>query len=230
MSRFAALVVLSLCCAAMAQESPTPIPNLAPVEPTSPAVTPSPTPTRSVQVRFVPPPMEGKISLGIFDEHGQLVRILQREAKIDDFIAEADSLSTSWDGKNDEGEDVPPGKYHARGYTVGELKVQQIEPADTSRGSDRVTVNLVKNPLMSKAHPSIDFSVGSDSVGIFLKTADGLPLFTLSQTPNPVHLSISKNGKRTVDVWQSDGTNQMQFRISNLDQIMEFDCGTFDLK
>jgi len=174
--------------------------------------------------------MEGKISLGIFDEHGQLVRILQREAKIDNLTTEADSLSTSWDGKNDKGDDAPPGKYHARGYSVGELEVQQIEQADSSRGSDHVTVNLVKNPLMSKAHPSIDFFVGSDSAGIFLKTADGLPLFTLSQTPNPVNLSISKSGKRTVDVWQNDGPNQMQFRVSNLDQIMEFDCGIFDLK
>ena len=90
-------------------------------------------------------------------------------------------------------------------------------------------MNLVENPLMSKTQ-SIDFSVGSDLAGTFLKTSDGLPLFALSQTPNAVNLSISKNGKRTVDVWQSDGTNEMQFRVSNVDQVMEFDCGTFDLK
>jgi hypothetical protein len=231
MSRFAVLVLLSICCAAVAQESPTPSPTSSPVETASPAATPSPTPpTRAVPIRFVPPPMEGTLSLGIFDEHGKLVRILRRGAKIDNFTVEADSLSTTWDGKNDAGEDAPPGKYHARGYSVGELKVQQLEQADTSHGSDRITVNLVANPLVSKARPIIDLFVGSDSAGTFLKTSDGLPLFTLSQTPNAGNLSLSKNGKRTVDVWQSDGTNEMQFRVSNIDQIMEFDCGTFDLK
>jgi hypothetical protein len=231
MSRFAILVALSVCCAAVAQESPTPTPTLTPVETVSPAATPSPTPpTRAVQIRFIPPPMEGTISLGIFDEHGKLVRIIHREARIDNFTTEADSLSTTWDGKTDAGEGAPPGKYHARGYSVGELKVQQIEQADTSHASDRIAVNLVENPLVSKARPTIDLSVGSDSAGTFLKTSDGLPLFTLSQTPNAVNLSISKNGKRTVDVWQSDGTHEMQFRVSNVDQVMEFDCGTFDLK
>jgi len=231
MSRLGILVALGVCRGVMAQESPTPTPTLTPVETVSAAPMPSPTPpTRTVQIRFVPPPMEGTISLGIFDEHGKLVRILHREARIDNFTTEADSLSTTWDGKTDAGEDSPPGKYHARGYSVGELKVQQFEQADGSHGSDRVTVNLVENPLVNKTRPIIDLFVGSDSVGTFLKTSDGLPLFTLSQTPNAVNLSISKNGKRTVDVWQSYGTNGMQFRVSSIDQIMEFDCGSFDLK
>ena len=63
--------------------------------------------------------MEGTISLGIFDANKKLVRILQREAKIDSFTIDETSLTTSWDGKNDAGEDSPAGKYHARGYLVG---------------------------------------------------------------------------------------------------------------
>ena len=71
--------------------------------------------------------MEGTISLGIFDEKGKLVRVLHREAKIDNFSAEADGLSTTWDGKNDVGGDLPPGKYRARGYAVGQdIKAQHI--------------------------------------------------------------------------------------------------------
>ena len=233
MSRFAVLVVLSICCVAVAQESPAPSPTSNPVEPASPTPTPTPSPTpptRAVQIRFVPPPMEGTISLGIFDEHGKLVRILHREAKIDNFTVEADSLGTTWDGRTDAGEDVPPGKYHARGYSIGDLRVEQSEQADPGSGSERVTVKLVENPLLSRTHPTIDLSAGSDSGGTFLKTSDGLPLFTLAQTTNAVNLSISKTGKRTVNVWQSGGTNGIQFRVSNIDQIMEFDCGTFDLK
>ena len=224
------LVALSLCCAAIAQESPTPTPT--PPETASPAVTPMPTtsPAREVRVRFVPPPMEGTISLGIFDEQGKLVRVLHREAKIDNFTVEADSLSTTWDGKNDAGEDLPPGKYGARGYSVGEWKVEALEQTDSNPGMDHVSVKLVENPLVGGTRPTADLALGSDAAGTFLKITDGLPLFTVSKTPNAAAMSIGKSSKRTVDVWQSDGTSITQFRVSNVDQMMAFDCGTFELK
>ena len=97
---------------AAAQESP-------------PPATASPAP-RSVRISFVPPPLEGAISLGIYDAKGKLVRVLHREADIGDFEIGNDALSTTWDGKNDAGESLPPGKYHARGFVVGELVVEGI--------------------------------------------------------------------------------------------------------
>jgi len=39
-----------------------------------------------------------------------------------------------------------------------------------------------------------------------------------------------KNGDKSVDIWQADGTGFHQFRISNVDQMMAFDCGEFELK
>jgi hypothetical protein len=229
-SRIPLLVALNLCCAAIAQESPTPTPT--PAETASPAVTPMPTtsPEREVRLHFVPPPMEGTISLGIFDDQGKLVRVLHREAKIDNFTVEADSLSTTWDGKNDAGEDAPPGKYRARGYGVGEWKVDQLEQADSNPGTEHVSVKLVENPLVRGTRPTADLALGSDAAGTFLKTTDGLPLFTVNKTPNAAAMSIGRSGKRTVDVWQSDGASVTQFRVSNVDQMMAFDCGTFELK
>lgn len=227
------MVALSRCGAAMAQESPTPAPSpeqSASSSPTPTSPTPTPTPVRQVRIQFVPPPMEGTISLGIFDEQGKLVRVLHREAKIENFTVEENSLSTSWDGKNDAGEDAPAGKYRVRGYAVGDLKVDQLEQADSNRGSNSVGVTLVENPLMRGTRPTVDLAVGSNAAGIFLKTADGLPLFTLSKTPGAAALSIAKSSKRTVDAWQSDGAITTQFRVSNVDQMMEFDCGNFDLK
>jgi len=91
---------------------------------------PSPSPslakTRKVQISFVPPPMEGSISLGIYDSKGKLVRVLHREAELDDFQIGSDALATMWDGKNDAGENLPSGKYHARGYLVGNLQIEGI--------------------------------------------------------------------------------------------------------
>src|SRR5204863_2660482 len=80
----------------------------------------------SVRVSFVPPPLEGTISLGVYDATGKLVRVLHQEAQLNEFTIGADALVTQWDGKNEAGEDLPAGKYRARGYLVGTLKVEDL--------------------------------------------------------------------------------------------------------
>jgi hypothetical protein len=88
---------------------------------------PSPSaPARSIRVSFVPPPLDGTISLGVYDAKGKLVRVLFREADINEFTIGSDALSTTWDGKDDAGESVPPGKYSAHGFVVGDLKIEGI--------------------------------------------------------------------------------------------------------
>ena len=81
---------------------------------------------RKVRISFLPPPLEGRISLGIYGEGGKLVRVLHREADLDEFDAGDDALNTMWDGKDDAGEPLPPGKYRARGCVVGDLEVEGI--------------------------------------------------------------------------------------------------------
>ncbi|MEP7015501.1 MAG: hypothetical protein ABI925_08685 [Verrucomicrobiota bacterium] len=241
----ALLLAIGLICAAKAQESPTPIssptpeespslsPTPSPVTDESPSPTPSASPAHGARLRFIPPPMEGTISLGIFDENRTLVRILQREAKIDNFSVEPDGLGATWDGKNDAGKDLPPGKYRGRGYRIGELKVEDVgkaKKAPANDGADRVAVTLVTNPLSSDTRAVVDLGVGVDSQGCFLRTMDGLPLFTVSKTPKLVRAAITKNGKKSVDVWQDDGEAVEQLRVSNIDQMMAFDCGFFELR
>src|SRR4029077_841087 len=46
----------------------------------SPSPSASATPARAVRIGFVPPPLEGKISLGVYNEWSQLVRVLHQEA------------------------------------------------------------------------------------------------------------------------------------------------------
>ena len=115
MTQKIALVVLAAWLAGncAAQESPTPTP------------TPTATP-RNIRVSFVPPPLDGTISLGVYDAGGKLVRVLFREADINEFNIGSDSLSTTWDGKDDAGENVPPGKYSAHGFVVGDLKIEGV--------------------------------------------------------------------------------------------------------
>jgi hypothetical protein len=177
--------------------------------------------------------MEGTISLGIFDGKGKLVRVLHREAKIDNFTIDADALKTAWDGKNDAGEDLAPGKYRARGYLVGRLKVEDLGKATAAPATDapdHVAVKLVTNPLVSDTRSVVDLGVGFDEKGSFIKTMDGLPLFTVSKTPNLVRASITKNREKSADVWQDDGAAFEQLRVSNIDKMMAFDCGFFELK
>jgi hypothetical protein len=89
---------------------------------------------------------------------------------------------------------------------------------------------LVRNPLRKDKRPLVDLSVGFNSKGSYLKTNDGLPLFELSETPNVTRAWIAAKGENGVDILQDDGTKVHQYRISNVDQMMAFDCGDFELK
>src|SRR5215831_9904353 len=78
---FAILTTFVAALGLFAQQSPSPPPTESPApSPTATASTPA---TRSVPLRFVPPPMDGTISLGIWDANDHLIRRLHREAKTD---------------------------------------------------------------------------------------------------------------------------------------------------
>ena len=112
--RIAILFSLILALAfSQAQDSPTPSPSAQPL--------------RTVSLRFALPPLEGTISLGIYNHDGKLVRTLHREDAISEFIAGHDALETVWDGTDDEGNPLPNGKYTGRGYVVGGLKVEGVD-------------------------------------------------------------------------------------------------------
>src|SRR5262249_40927356 len=143
---------------------------------------------------FVPPPIEGTISLGIYDQAGKLVRILHQNAQLDDFTIGADALATRWDGKDDGQQDLPAGRYRARGYLVAPLKREDLgeaAPNPTQTDVNTVNVRLVRNPLRKDKKPSIELSIGFNSDGSYLKTSDGLPLFKVSETPNVIRAGIA---------------------------------------
>jgi hypothetical protein len=239
------LLMAILASAAVAQESPTsatpeqsPAPSISPAEsitssPT-PEQTPSVTPARSVRISFVPPPLEGRISLGIYGANGKLLRVLHREANLNQFEIGADALVTQWDGKDSEGTDLPPGRYHARGYMVGSLKIEDLNqtgtPPPENNPSASVRVKLMPNPLDKNKRAIVELAAGLDGNASYLKTIDDLPLVRVSESPNLIRVLIMKKSDKSVDLWQDDGAGFHQFRVSNVDQMMAFDCGEFELK
>ena len=393
--------------AAPGQDSPTPSAMASPA-------------ARNVRVSFVPPPIDGTISLGIYDAKGKLVRVLFREADINEFNIGHDALSTTWDGKDDAGGNVPAGKYSAHGFVVGDLKIEGVgfsfndwitspdsprfarirsvslreenlvlgvdlvppgvghvlydvaektiklkdtdpdsissaTPSETGAGdidpimtisgrnntrwvidrpekgsnatelkqfsasgeflrrlpvsaadpqpkavaasltqdkiylleendtsqrvrglslaatktegtepvsewkvdfekwifshkdfslldgkpvaspaqtdaSEKLKVKLQANPLLNDDRVTVELLVGLDADGSFLKTADGLPICTISETQALVRALLHAQGANTIDVFQDDGAVVEQFRVSGVEQMMSFDCGGFELK
>lgn len=69
---------------------------------------------------FAVPEVPSRISLGIFDRSGKLVRTLTRAAAESDFGKDLNGFRTSWDGLADDGSPAPPGSYEIRGWAVPE--------------------------------------------------------------------------------------------------------------
>src|ERR1700675_3665547 len=67
---------------------------------------------------FVPPPVEGVISLGAYDSSGKLVRVLKKAAEIDSFKAASDGLVIDWDRNDSQGKPVPNGKYFSQAVVI----------------------------------------------------------------------------------------------------------------
>src|SRR5438477_2821334 len=224
----AALVLLLAAFTAAAQDSPSATES--PSATAVPVITATATPARNVRISFVPPPLDGTISLGIYDPNGRLVRVLHQQAPLDEFTIGADALQTKWDGKDDYGQDLPAGKYHARGFSVGALQVENL-PADPAASpppntSNSISIKLTANPLVKNDRPNVQLAVGFDDTDSFLKTMDELPLYVISERPGITSVVTAKSGEKSVDIWQDSSAGSEHFRISKLDQMMAFDCGS----
>ncbi|MFL6585046.1 MAG: hypothetical protein ACJ8KU_11080 [Chthoniobacterales bacterium] len=186
---------------------------------------------RNVRISFLPPPLDGTISLGIYDSGGRLVRVLHREAEVAEFELGADALHTAWDGKDDAGQPLPAGKYSARGYVVGDLKVEDApRPADLTAPPPKLSVKLVANPLAPKKKATVELSAGYDEDGTFLQTSDGLPLFTVDESAGIINAFVTQRPDKSLDCCQNDGDTTDCFHITRVDQMMGFDAGDFELK
>ena len=203
--------------------------------PSSPPPSPSAIPSRSVRLSFVPPPMEGTISLGIYDDSGQLVRVLHQEAEFDEFTVGADALITKWDGKDNDGYDLPAGTYRGRGFLVAAMKIEEKSGTDSAAFADPtapVRVKLTANPLDNNARSSIELAAGYDDENAYVKTRDGLPLITVAQTGDIQHVdaALAEGSDKSLSFFLRTPESTREFRITGIAKMMAFDCGEFELK
>jgi hypothetical protein len=96
--------------------------------------------------------------------------------------------------------------------------------------SPQKIVQQLRRSCRSDKPGKAELAVGVDADGSFLKTGDGLPLRTISDTPNLTCTLLARPNKNTLDVFQDDGAVVEQYRVSNLEQMIAFDCGDFELK
>lgn len=68
-------------------------------------------------------PSNGLITLGVFDNHGRLVRTLHALDGEEKFQIGLNGYISRWDGLDDSGKKVAPGSYHIRGCQIGDATV-----------------------------------------------------------------------------------------------------------
>src|SRR5207237_5273167 len=117
---------------------------------------------------------------------------------------------------------------------VCSLKVEDLNQAAASppenKSNASVKMTLMPNPLANDKRTLVELATGFDNDRSYLKTNDGLRLFTISESRNLSRVSIIRKGDKSVDVWKTDGTVFNQFRISNVAPMLAFACGDIVLK
>lgn len=71
-----------------------------------------------VRLTLAVPDSSGRISLGVFDPAGNLVRTLSEAQDLETFVIGLNGLIITWDSLNENGEPVSAGKYMVRGWFV----------------------------------------------------------------------------------------------------------------
>jgi hypothetical protein len=93
----------------------------------------------------------------------------------------------------------------------------------------KIHAALVANPLDRDRTGSAELSVGFDAKASWLQLADGLPLKKISATPNLKWVALGRSAPaQPLVVFQSDGVTVEEFVITNISDMMSFDCGGFD--
>jgi hypothetical protein len=149
----------------------------------------------SNQLMFIPPPVEGVISLGVYDSRGKLVRVLKRSAEIDSFKSGLDGLVIDWDRNDSLGKPVPNGKYFARGVLTGDVKIEgvafHLNDWIDSSGDPRIR-KILSTTLLNAFRPAVLAYASQTEVVVF--ESNGKRSKTIPLGFNP--LTIKADGSR----------------------------------
>lgn len=155
-----------------------------------------------LRITFLPPPLEGTISLGVYDHAGKKVRTLSVEGTASQFTVGLNGLITNWDGKDDAGKIQPPGKYNVKGLAVGDLEIT----GEAYHANDWVATEESPRPVTFhgiRFEGGILELVASDLDGQFwsvkesVAVHDDIPVFEKSSAPPaPAKTCLGKDGSR----------------------------------
>ena len=93
---------------------------------------------------------------------------------------------------------------------------------------DKIRIRLVPNPLFQDAMHDLDVQIGFDAKGAFLRTPDGLPLRTVTETPALKWAVMGREGGKVVTIFQSDGAVVEEFKVRRIANAMAFDAGDYE--
>ena len=82
--------------------------------------------TESDQLMFIPPPVHGVISLGVYDDKGKIVKVLKKAADISSFKSSLNGLYIDWDWTDSQGQPLSGNRFFARGVLVGDVDVKGV--------------------------------------------------------------------------------------------------------
>jgi len=201
------------------------------------------------------PEMEGPLTLGIFSQEGELVRLLYKDAPVDSVPAGLNGLLISWDGKDDSGVAVPPGIYHGRGLVHGSLNISALpredpnfQPTHLYETDDadavshalpafplnRITIMAARDALLQERPPlAITAQLHGNLVVV---AAEGLPLFAI-----PVGSGVGKpalelhvipadgNGEGMAELTLIFSKGSESYTISGLDRLVPLDAGSLEM-
>jgi hypothetical protein len=144
------------------------------------------------QLQFVPPPVDGVISLGVYDSKGKLVRVLKKDAELDSFKAASDGLVIDWDRNDSQGKPVPNGKYFAHGVLIGDVKVEGVafHLNDWIDASDDPRIRkILSAALLDGLRPVVLADTAKPEVVVF--ESNGKRSKTISLTFNPLTIKAA---------------------------------------
>jgi hypothetical protein len=184
--------------------------------------------TSSSQLMFVPPPVEGVISLGVYDNKAKLVRVLYRAAPIDRFKSGLNGLYVDWDRNDAHGKPVPSAKFFARGVLIGDVKVAGVSFHLNDWVHDSVDPRIQKilsATLLSELRPVV--LVGAPQPGLLLFDRNGNRSNLTTLTFSPQTIKATGSNILAFDRKQLallDPTSGAQISLQNFPDLRDADA------
>jgi hypothetical protein len=193
------------------------------------------------------PELDGPVTMGIFSSSGERVRLLHRDAAVDTIPAGLNGLIMSWDGKDDQGRDVPAGTYRARGLVHGPLRVtalpvgnslpvppacreeRDLLPPRPPFPKNRITIRAAKDELL-ESRPLLSIEAGIEGDACVIR-AEGLPLLSIpveptgNVSPGITHGPVPGSALLTMEGPRGSST----YTISGLDRLVPLNAGALEI-